>query len=260
MSLPTVLCFSGLDPSGGAGISADTEALAANGCHCAPIITALTVQDTENVKRFTAVNPEVIAEQADTIIHDMAISAIKIGMVGNIDIAKVIYVFLKKYPSIPVILDPVLVAGGGGKLASDNMSDIIGEYLLPCTTIATPNTLEVRILSHSDGSIETCAQKLLALGSHAVLVTGTHADTPNVVNTLFMRKADPVFFEYARLPHHYHGSGCTLASGLAAFIAKGFSLQTATEKALHYTYQTLKQANPLGNGQLIPHRFLKHGK
>lgn len=261
MISPSVLCFSGLDPSGGAGICADIEALAANGCHCAPIVTALTVQDTHNVLSFTTVDARIIEQQIETIIRDMPIAAIKIGMLGNIENVEIINRFLKSYPDIPVILDPVLAAGGGHSLATKALADAICELLLPLVSILTPNTLETHTLSKLNTTqYEQCAQKILAYGCPAVLITGTHADTARVINSLFIKDVEPILFECERLPHHYHGSGCTLASSLAAFIARGFSLQTATEKALHYTYQTLQSAQPLGGGQFIPNRFFELGK
>lgn len=261
MAIPTVLCFSGLDPSGGAGISADIEALTANGCHCAPIITALTVQNTHDVISFTTVEANIIAQQANTIIKDMPIDAIKIGMIGNIENVKIISEFLKFHPSIPTILDPVLAAGGGKELTTHALTDAIIELLLPFVTVVTPNTQEALKLSKLNASQnQPCAEKILAHGCKAVLITGTHAATHSVINTLFIKDAEPIAFECERLSHHYHGSGCTLASSLAAFIAKGFSLHSATEKALHYTYQTLKNANALGEGQLIPNRFFEIGK
>lgn len=261
MTTPTVLCFSGLDPSGGAGISADVEALAANSCHCAPVVTALTVQNTHNVLSFTTVDTCIIEQQAETIIKDIPIAAIKIGMLGSTENIEIISRFLKAHSDIPVILDPVLAAGGGKSLATEALADAMCELLLPLVTIATPNTLEAHKLSKLDTTeYAQCAKKILVYGCSAVLITGTHADTRRVINSLFIKDEEPILFECERLPHHYHGSGCTLASSLAAFIALGFSLQTATEKALHYTYQTLQSAQPLGGGQLIPNRFFEPGK
>jgi hydroxymethylpyrimidine/phosphomethylpyrimidine kinase len=226
-----------------------------------PIVTALTIQDTHNVLGFTSVDTNIIEQQANAIINDMPISAIKIGMLGNIENVKIISEFLKSHPDVPVVLDPVLAAGGGKSLATQVLTDAICELLLPFVTVVTPNTQEARALSNlNTDQNELWTKKILAYGCQSVLITGTHANTDNVINTLFIKDAEPILFECERLPHHYHGSGCTLASSLAAFIAKGFSLQTATEKALHYTYQTLQSAQALGGGQLIPNRFFQSGK
>ena len=114
-SKPVVLCFSGLDPTGGAGIQADIEAINSQGCHAAAVITALTVQDTHNVHHFECVESQLILRQARAVLHDMNISAIKIGMLGSAAIADVIHCILREHPLIPVILDPVLAAGGGSQ-------------------------------------------------------------------------------------------------------------------------------------------------
>jgi hydroxymethylpyrimidine/phosphomethylpyrimidine kinase len=248
-----------LDPSGGAGISADIEALAANGCHCAPIITALTEQDTHNVKNFFAINEQLIIRQAQTVMADMTISAIKIGMVGSIENIKALTIFLKTHPHIPVILDPVLAAGGGTALATQEIAQAIVDLLLPYTTIVTPNIQEACALSHTDTSTQDCAKNILKSGCQTVLITGTHAPTTNIIHSLFTNNADVIQFEGERLPHDYHGSGCTLAASLAGFIAHGFSMQTAIEKALAYTFGTLKSAHCLSSGQRIPNRFFKVG-
>jgi hydroxymethylpyrimidine/phosphomethylpyrimidine kinase len=186
----------------------------------------------------------------------MPIAAIKIGMLGNVENIKIISRFIQMHPEIPVILDPVLAASGGQSLASQNLIDAICELLLPHTTVVTPNTLEASSLSKINAENQAaCAEKILSYNCQAVLITGTHADTNNIVNTLFVKNNAPISFACERLPHHYHGSGCTLAASLAALIARGFSFEMAAEKALDYTWQTLLHAKNLGSGQFIPNRF-----
>lgn len=254
--MKTILCFSGLDPSGGAGISADIEAIAANGCHCAPIVTALTIQDTNNVNDFTCVDANIITQQATVICNDMEIAAIKIGMLGNTQNIIAISEFLQAHSSIPVVLDPVLAAGGGSPLTKESLTDAICEYLLPYTTITTPNTIEAIGLSKLSPNNEAeCVEKIMSYGCRAILITGTHANTENITHVLYKDQQTPISFEYARLANNYHGSGCTLAATIAALLAQGFSIETACEKALCYTWHTLEKAIALGKGQLLPNRF-----
>ena len=123
--VPVVMTLSGNDPTGGAGIQADIEALASMGCHAAPIITALTIQDTGGVYRFDPIDPSVVIEQARAVLEDMPIAAFKIGMVGSVDNVESIHSLLIDYPKIPVVLDPVLAGGGGGSLADDDVIDAL---------------------------------------------------------------------------------------------------------------------------------------
>lgn len=249
---PVVLCFSGLDPTGGAGIQADIEAIAAQGGHAASIITAVTVQDSHNVKSFQTLAPSLITAQAQAILDDMAVAAIKIGMLGSVEVATAIAAIIQARPSIPVIFDPVLAAGGGTDLAGDILVDTIRTNILPHCRLITPNIPEAERLC---AQTEPSSTALLNLGADAILLTGTHADTEQVEHQLVDSSHSLQRFEYPRLPHDYHGSGCTLSASIAALIAAGLSLSDAVQEGLDYTYRTLQQAQALGQGQLIPNRF-----
>ncbi|MDQ1363903.1 MAG: hydroxymethylpyrimidine/phosphomethylpyrimidine kinase [Pseudomonadota bacterium] len=254
---PVVLCFSGHDPTGGAGIQADIEAINSHDCHATAVITALTVQDTHNVRHFECVDTQLLLRQARAVLHDMNISAIKIGMMGSVAIADAIHCLLREYPHIPVILDPILAAGGGGTLSTFHLIDAVNKLILPHTYITTPNTIEARMLAGLDDSAtdEMVIKKLAATGVKYVLVTGTHADTHEVQHHLYRSTTHLQTFHYPRLPDEYHGSGCTLAASLAALIAKNTDIIHASQEALDYSYNTLTHAHALGGGQLIPNRF-----
>ncbi|MDH5472084.1 MAG: hydroxymethylpyrimidine/phosphomethylpyrimidine kinase [Gammaproteobacteria bacterium] len=252
---PVVLSFSGLDPTGGAGIQADIEAISAQGVHTAPIVTALTVQDTHNVKSFQSINADIIIQQARAVLEDMPVTAIKIGMLGNIEIAQAVHSILNDYPQLPVIFDPVLAGGGGGKLAQQSLVDAIKLLIMPLSYIVTPNTLEARQLAKESDNHEAAAMELLDMGADYILLTGTHAKTKDVQHSLFSNNRLIETFTYARLPNEFHGSGCTLASAIAGLIAQGNEPVSAIHTALDYTYKTLQQAQHLGMGQLIPNRF-----
>jgi hydroxymethylpyrimidine/phosphomethylpyrimidine kinase len=254
---PVVLCFSGFDPTGGAGIQADIEAINSQGCHATAVITALTVQDTHNVRHFECVDAKMIMHQARTVLHDMNVSTIKIGMMGSVETAEAIYRVLREHTHIPVVLDPILAAGGGGALSTSHLIDAINKLILPHTYIATPNTVEARLLANlgTRATDESTMEVLAATGVKYVLLTGTHADTHAVEHHLYRGTTRLQTFQYERLPNEYHGSGCTLAATLAALIAKNHDIINASQIALDYSYNSLIHAHTLGTGQLIPNRF-----
>lgn len=254
MTKPTVLCFSGHDPSGGAGIQADIEAIAAQSVHAATLVTALTCQDTNRVHNFQPVNAKNLQMQAEVLFNDMTIDAIKIGMTADVEIIKVIGNILKQHENLPVILDPVLASGAGNALSNERIVDALNTYLLPFCHLVTPNIPEVFKLSEVDNDIETATKRLLDLGTEHVLVTGTHSDTSIIEHRLYHAHETLQSFENSRLAHEYHGSGCTLASSIAAFIAKGLTTTQAVKKGLDYTFNTLENAHSPGKGQWLPDR------
>jgi hydroxymethylpyrimidine/phosphomethylpyrimidine kinase len=258
---PIVLTFAASDPSGGAGIQADLLTLSSMGCHALSVLTAITVQDTAGVEDVQAIDSEWVNDQARMILEDMAVSAFKIGMVGSVENAAVIAEVLADYPDVPVVLDPVLASGRGDELASEDLIDAIRELLIPHTTILTPNSVEARRLAIEDEDgddepeLEECAERLLDLGASYVLITGTHENTPQVTNTLYEASGVVRTDQWDRLPGSYHGSGCTLASAIAAALANGLDLPEAVREAQEYTWQTLAAAFRPGMGQYIPDRF-----
>lgn len=253
--VPVVITMAGNDPSGGAGIQADIESLASMGCHAAPVITALTIQDTRDVKGFSVVDPELVIAQARAVLEDMPVGAIKIGMLADEESAAAIHSVLKDYPSIPVVLDPVLAAGGGTQLANDGLIDAIRTLLVPLTTVLTPNSEEARTLAPSADSLDACGQELLAQGCTFVLITGTHENSRAVINRLYGNHRLLESFTWQRLPHSYHGSGCTLAASIAGLLAQGVEPFAAVHEAQDYTWMTLQQGYRIGMGQYLPNRL-----
>lgn len=252
---PSILCLSGFDPSGGAGIQADIESIASMGGHAVPVITALTVQNTQNVEYFQAVESQLFTEQVNKLLEDVSVKAIKIGMVGSLSIIESIGEILKQNSDLPVIYDPVLAAGGGANLTKTGMLAAIRELILPQTTILTPNSPEARQLS-DETELKDCGIKLMQQGCEAVLLTGTHEDNEHVDNLWFHEGQYVETFSWERLPLEYHGSGCTLASAIAALIAQGLDPFNAVNEAQDYSWNTLKHAFKISEkGQLIPNRF-----
>ena len=257
---PLVLTFAASDPTGGAGIQADILTLASMGCHPLSVITALTVQDTAGVDEVLVIDADWVADQARMLLEDMPVAAFKMGMLGSVETIAVIAEILSDYPEIPVILDPVLTSGRGDEFATDDMIAAMRELIIPQTTIITPNSNEARRLAlfeseDEDISLPDCAARLIEMGCEYVLITGTHENTPRVLNSLFNIDGMMQTDAWDRLPGSYHGSGCTLASAIAATLAYGQEMPQAVREAQEYTYEALKAAFRPGMGQYIPERF-----
>ena len=256
---PIVLAFAATDPSGGAGLQADVMTLASMGCHPVSVVTAATIQDTMGVEDIMALDAEWVADQARCVLEDMPVSAFKIGVLGSAENIAAIAEVISDYPEVPLILDPVLASGRGDDLATDEMIVALRELLIPQSTIITPNSVEARRLVQEEGEddidLAECARRLLATGCEFVLITGTHENTPQVINTLYGQDGVIRSDSWERLPGTYHGSGCTLASAIAATIANGLSVSEAVKDAQEYTWQTLKAAFRPGMGQYIPDRL-----
>jgi hydroxymethylpyrimidine/phosphomethylpyrimidine kinase len=257
---PQVLVFAASDPSSGAGIQADILTLASLGCHPLTAITALTVQDTVGVQSIHPVSAELLEQQARTILEDMPVVAFKIGVLGSVENVITVAEIIADYPEIPLIFDPVLTSGRGDELSDEEIISAMREMLLPQTTLLTPNAPEARRLAESDTdesepSIEICAQRLIEMGAQYVLITGTHENTPDVVNTLYGPDGVIRHDRWPRLAGSYHGSGCTLASAIAGCVARGASIEEATPDAQEYTWQALSQGFRGGMGQFIPDRL-----
>ena len=251
---PVVLCFSGADPTGGAGIQADIETITSHGCIAASIITAATVQDTVDVMSFSPMPSDLIVEQARAILEDMPISMVKIGMVGSAEIAMAIHSILTDYPDIPVVYDPVFSTETNALLSTEDLVDTVRTLLLPLTTVLTPNIFEIHALSPGSDTPTAAAMGLLESDVEYILLTGTHGKTPDVVHTLFSNNREMEVFHNERLPHKYHGSGCTLASSIAAHMALGQDVLGALRNGLEYTHNALKNAYRVGMGQYHPNR------
>jgi len=251
---PVVLIIAGNDPSGGAGLAADIQAVTAQGAHPAPVVAAITVQDTSDVSAVDAVAATRVTEQARRVLADMPVKAVKLGLLGDASVGKAVAALLREHPGLPVVVDPVLAAGGGTALADEALLQVYRRELLPLARVVTPNAAEARRLASGVRGLAGTA--LLELGAAHVLVTGSDEDTPEVTNTLFSRGGGRKDFTWPRLPGRYHGSGCTLASALAALLAQGRPVEDAVQEAQRYTWDTLETAWRLGRGQLIPNRAL----
>lgn len=256
---PIVLSFAATDPTGGAGIQADLLTLSSMGCHALTVVTAITVQDTAGVEDVLPIDADWVSDQARVLLEDMPVAAFKIGLVGSVENCAAIAEVVSDYPDVPLILDPVLASGRGDEMATEELIEAMREMLIPQTTIITPNSLEARRLADDGGdeerSLEECAKRILEMGCEYVLITGTHENTLQVINTLYGPQGVIRSDSWQRLPGSYHGSGCTLASAIAATLANGLDIPEAVREAQEYTWQALNAGFRPGMGQHIPDRF-----
>ena len=254
---PLVLSIAGHDPTGGAGIQADIEAIGAQGCHAATVVTALTVQDSLDVQAVIPVEPATVADQAHAVLADMQISAVKLGLVPNPEVARTIAELLVEAPDIPVVLDPVMASGAGKPLSGETLVRTLRKSLLPRASLVTPNSREARQLAGQE-NLADCARTLLGLGCEAVLITGAHEPGERVVNRLYRANGSVESADWERLPGSYHGSGCTLAASIAALLARGMELGGAVRQAQDYTWHSLRHGFRPGKGQKFPNRLCQY--
>lgn len=256
---PTVLVFAGNDPSGGAGIAADIQAVAAQGAHALPVITALTVQDNDRVFGVQPVDAALLIRQADVLAAKMPIHAIKIGIVAQRANAEALAIWIaawrQRHPAAHVVLDPVLASGHGDLLSVDDAVQAMAP-LLAVATVITPNLPEIAALCPGLTDRRDQAGHLMQYGAQ-LLVKGGHADDALVTNTWHHHTPtgiESTSWQFNRLAGTFHGSGCTLASALAARLATGYPMQQALDAAQHYCHQALQQSFAIAAGQRIPQR------
>ena len=245
---PLVLTFAASDPTGGAGLQADVLTLAALDCHPLSVLTGVTVQDTRGVEHREALAAPLVKRQAERVLAESKVSAFKCGVLASAQSVGVVADIVAQHARVPLVLDPVLASGRGDTLADDSVLQAL-DSLIARATVATPNTLEAKRL----GGV----QRMLELGCRYVLLTGTHEETPEVANQLYSREGLVREDKWRRLPGSYHGSGCTLASALAAGLAKGRAVPEAAREAQEFTWRSLAAGLRTGAGQLVPWRF--HG-
>ena len=258
---PIVLTFAATDPTGGAGLQADLLTLTSMGCHALSVVTAVTVQDTVGVEHYLSMDPELVADQARCLLEDMPVAAFKIGMVGSVAVVAAIAAVVADYPDVPLVFDPVLASGRGDELSDDDTRAALLDLLVPQTTILTPNSLEARHLANElseeagEASLLSCAELLLGTGCEYVLVTGTHEQTLKVTNTLYGSEGILRQDDWNRLPGSYHGSGCTLASAIAATLAHQMDISEGVRAAQEFVWESLRAGFRPGMGQYIPDRL-----
>ena len=244
---PIVLTFAASDPTGGAGMQADVLTLAALGCHPLSVLTGLTVQDTSGVEHLEPVDARLVERQARRVLAESTVAAIKVGVLASAANVRAVAEIAAAHAHVPLVLDPVLASGRGDELASHAVVAALLEALVPRATLVTPNTLEAARLGG--------ASQLLERGCRFVLLTGAHEPGAEVCNKLYGRDGLVREDRWQRLPESYHGSGCTLASAIAAQLAQGRAVPEAVRAAQEFTWRALADGFRSGAGQLLPNRF-----
>lgn len=259
MNKPCVLVFAGLDPSGGAGVQADMEAIAAMGAHALTIVTTLTVQDNDHVKAVHAVDVGILREQVRVLCEKIQIAAIKIGITGSQDnvtlIAETIQRLRQETPDLPVVLDPVLASGNGDALSREDAVSMM-RPLQSLATLITPNLPEAIRLCYGETSLAAQGTHLLGTTPH-VLIKGGHGEGDEIINTWFSASHDQAW-RWPRLSGSFHGSGCTLASAIAACLATGQDMQQALSTGQAWVHSSLVNAYAIADGQRIPSRTITY--
>jgi hydroxymethylpyrimidine/phosphomethylpyrimidine kinase len=257
MHPPIVLTFAATDPTGGAGLQADVLTLASLGCHPLSVATAITVQDTHGVRAMHAVETPRVLEQARALLDELPVAAFKLGVLGSAENAVAIAALIAAQRRVPLVLDPVLASGRGDTLATAETLEAVVKHLLPLATVVTPNSIEARRLAgvSSEGSLDECAERLIARGAAHVLITGTHEQGVEVTNTLYGASGARNVRRWRRLEGSYHGSGCTLASAIAAHLARGLPVPDAVQAAQEFTWRALEAGFRPSDGQYLPERL-----
>ncbi len=250
-----VLSIAGSDSGGGAGIQADIKAITCTGAFACTVITAITAQNTQGVQAVYPLSNQQVEQQLASISKDFKLAAIKIGMLHSASLCRLVMQFVRNHPQVPVVLDPVLVATQGQSLAQLDLLDALRELMLHASII-TPNLSEAASLlacdkANTSQEVQAQGQQLLRMGAKAVLMKGGHLPAAQAIDWLFMaqHQAKSLAMDWVTTPNN-HGTGCTLASALASYLAQGHSLVRATEMAKNYLHQALLSAKDwqLGKG------------
>lgn len=247
-----VLIIAGSDPSGGAGIQADIKACAAFGAYSMTAITALTVQNTQGVQQVELVDPEMVKAQIEACVSDIGVDVIKIGMLGSADIIKVVQTAIEPLDAT-VVLDPVMVATSGDRLLNEDAVGAMRDLLVPIADLVTPNVPEAEIitgLTISDtDEMARAGEAILKMGAYAALMKGGHLDMKSIVDILVSDDGASVMTGPRLYSRHTHGTGCTLASAIAAALSLGANLDEAVGSARDYVFEAIRTAPKLGQGK-----------
>ena len=246
----SVLLFSGLDPSGAAGISADIETINQFGLSPHPIITTLTAQNTQRVESIEVVKNSLLDQQFNLIVEDISINTVKIGLLGSASQIETISRLISKINPVNVIVDPILISGTQENLSSIKMIQAMKKYLFPKSLLLTPNLEELNLLA--PGLTEQEAVKSLNCGW--ILVTTSDSSKIDIEHRLYNKSTLVRKFKYKKIPGKFHGSGCTLSSAISALLVKGADIEEDCDQGLAYTYQCLLNAKKLGKMQYHPIR------
>ncbi|MCL6217214.1 bifunctional hydroxymethylpyrimidine kinase/phosphomethylpyrimidine kinase [Zunongwangia pacifica] len=256
---PSTLTIAGFDGSGGAGIQADIKTFSALGCYATSVLTALPVQNTTGVKNIFPIPYQAVSEQMDSIFEDIFPDAVKIGMVHTPELVETIVNGLKKYPKTPLVFDPVMVATSGHKLIENQTIKTIIQKLFPLADVITPNMDEASVLAEMEvetlDDMKKAGEKIMNLGCKSVLIKGGHLKTEKITSLYFSEDGNIHSYEFEKFnTNNTHGSGCTLSSAIAAYLAKGENLMNAVKLGQEFAHDAIDHGKDVttgkGNGPL----------
>jgi len=260
-----VLTIAGSDSGGGAGIQADLKTISANGCYGMSVITALTAQNTVGVSGIHAVPVEFVAAQMEAVLSDIGVDAIKIGMLFSPELIRTVADNLRKFNIRTIVLDPVMVAQSGDKLLQDEAIEALKQYLIPLAHLITPNLPETSVLLgrdiHTAEAIAAAAVELAAMGCGNVLIKGGHLEGSDSDDCLYLGPEQRmVILPGERIAtRNNHGTGCTLSSAIASFIARGETIENAVRHAKDYITGAIRAGAEysIGHGHGPVHHFYR---
>ncbi|MEE8370336.1 MAG: bifunctional hydroxymethylpyrimidine kinase/phosphomethylpyrimidine kinase [Dehalococcoidia bacterium] len=259
--MPSVLTIAGSDSGAGAGIQADLKTFAALGVYGTTVVTAVTAQNTRGVRAVQELSPEIVAAQIEAVVTDIRPDAVKTGMLASAAIIEVVAAKVKEHRLPNLVVDPVMVASSGDPLLRSDAVAALKDLLLPLAAVVTPNLAEAAVLSGRDVATEAdrrrAAREIVALGAGAVVITGGHLEGDTALDLLYDGRR---FRSYAASRVETgggHGTGCTFASALATFLARGEPLAEAVGRAKEYVTEALRHAYPIGRGQGPVHHFFR---
>ncbi len=257
--MPSVLTIAGSDSSAGAGIQADLKTFAALGVYGTSAITAITAQNTRGVTAVQETPPGIVAAQIDAVVADIRPDAVKTGVLASAPIIEVVAAKVREHGLPNLVVDPVMVAKSGDRLLRDDAVTALRDLLLPLADVVTPNLPEAEVLAgfaiDSDEDVRRAAKEIVGLGARAVVVKGGHREAAEAVDVLY----DGTTFRDYSAPRidttSTHGTGCTFASAIAAYLARGETLAEAVGQAKEYLTEALRRAYPIGGGHGPVHHF-----
>lgn len=260
---PVVVSIAGSDSGGGAGIQADLKTISALGAYAATIITAITAQNTLGVRAIQSVSGDVFRQQLSAVMEDFEIAAVKIGMLHSVEIVEILVEALQKYKPNYVVIDPVMVATSGDSLIEDATIESMKTKLFPLATIITPNLKEASILLQRPiknvEQMKEAANELLMYGNQSVLIKGGHLEQDDIIDVLKLKTENQIYTFEAKwiASKNLHGTGCTLSSAIATYLALGNTVIEAVNLAKQYVYQAILHGKDITIGH--GHGPLNHG-
>jgi len=256
MHIPHILSIAGSDSSGGAGIQADLKTIAYHGCFGMSVITAVTAQNSHGVIAIGPINPKLIDQQIQSVIHDARIDAIKIGLLPSIDAIDIVANKLKKIDHIPVIIDPVMISTSGFRFLSEKILSYLAEKLFPLSQIITPNLSEAEALIGkpiiSNDDIEKAGYELMNFGPNSILITGGDRSDESADDCLITSEGTIWFRQSKIRSKNIRGTGCTLSSAISCFLAKGYPLSISVRAAKAFITECLSTFQEASAGAVFP--------